>query len=80
METESIEQKEPSNKADLIEPTEQTLKDISSVKGKIYVYPIRDWKEYLGESVLIIFSVLLALFVTEYISKLHERENTRNST
>ena len=78
METESIEQKEPSNKADLIEPTEQTLKDISSVKGKIYVYPIRDWKEYLGESVLIIFSVLLALFVTEYISKLHERENTRN--
>jgi hypothetical protein len=46
-------------------------------KGKTYVYPIRDWKEYLGESLLIIFSVLLALIGTEYIGKLHERENTK---
>jgi hypothetical protein len=43
---------------------------------KNYVYPVRDWKEYLGESLLIVFSVLLALSVTEYISKLHEKNNT----
>jgi hypothetical protein len=34
--------------------------DVSSKKDKTYVYPIRDWKEYLGESLLIVFSVLLA--------------------
>ena len=52
--------------------------DVSSKKDKTYVYPIRDWKEYLGESFLIIFSVLLALGVTEYINKFHERENTKS--
>jgi hypothetical protein len=50
---------------------------LSSNKGKTYVYPIRDWKEYLGESLLIIFSVLLALIGTEYIDKLHDKENTK---
>jgi hypothetical protein len=44
---------------------------------KKYVYPIRDWKEYLGESFLIVFSVFLALFLTEHINKLHEKENTK---
>ena len=44
---------------------------------KKYVYPIRDWKEYLVESFLIVFSVLLALFLTEHINKLHEKENTK---
>jgi hypothetical protein len=52
--------------------------DFSAKKDKTYVYPIRDWKEYLGESLLIIFSVLLALGVTEYINKFHERENTKS--
>jgi hypothetical protein len=47
-------------------------------KSKNYVYSIKDWKEYLGESLLIIFSVFLALFVTEYINKLHEKANTRD--
>jgi hypothetical protein len=45
---------------------------------KKYVYPIRDWKEYLGESLMIVFSVLLALFLTEHINKLHEKENTKS--
>jgi hypothetical protein len=40
------------------------------------VYILRDWKEYLGESFLIMFSVLLALFLTEYITKLHEKKET----
>jgi hypothetical protein len=52
--------------------------DPGSKKEKTYVYPIRDWKEYLGESLLIIFSVLLALGVSEYINKFHERENTKS--
>jgi hypothetical protein len=43
----------------------------------IYVQP-RDWKEYLGESLLIVFSVLLALFLTEALNKQHERHNTKN--
>ena len=74
----NIEQEEQSNEEENIEQKGQTLKDMSSIRDKIFVYTIRDWKEYLGESFLIIFSVLLALFFTEYISKLHEREHTRN--
>ncbi|OCX53202.1 hypothetical protein BEL04_02510 [Mucilaginibacter sp. PPCGB 2223] len=41
------------------------------------VYVLRGWKEYMGESLLIIFSVLLALFLTEYITNLHEKKQTR---
>lgn len=44
---------------------------------KPQVYILRDIKEYLGESVLIIFSVLLALGLTEYFNNLHEQKNTR---
>jgi hypothetical protein len=40
------------------------------------VYTLRDWKEYLGESFLIIFSVLLALVLTEYFNSLHEKKAT----
>ena len=75
MENEDIVSKEQSNDAESIEQKEQPSIE---VKSKTYVYPIRNWKEYLGESILIIFSVLLALIVTEYINKLHERENTRS--
>jgi hypothetical protein len=45
-------------------------------KEKPHVYVLRDFKEYLGESALIIFSVLLALILTEYISNLHEKKAT----
>ena len=44
---------------------------------KPYVFAKRDLKEYLGESLLIVFSVLLALFVTESINKLHEKQKTK---
>jgi hypothetical protein len=33
-----------------------------SQKSKPEVYVLRDWKEYLGESFLIMFSVLLGFF------------------
>ncbi len=42
-----------------------------------HVAIVRDWKEYLGESLLIIFSVLLALFLTEVINKIHENNETK---
>jgi hypothetical protein len=37
------------------------------------VIVVRNFKEYLGESLLIVFSVLLALIVTEAISRFNER-------
>ena len=46
-------------------------------KHKQEVYILRDLREYLGESLLIIFSVLLALFLTEFINNLHEKSQTR---
>jgi hypothetical protein len=45
-------------------------------KPKQEVYVLRSFKEYLGESALIIFSVLLALFLTEFINNLHEKTQT----
>ena len=48
-----------------------------SHKSKPEVYILRDWKEYAGESFLIIFSVLLALFLTEYITNLHDKKETK---
>jgi hypothetical protein len=41
-----------------------------------YVSVGRNWKEYLGESLLIVFSVLLALSLTEYINKVHDQNKT----
>ncbi len=41
------------------------------------VLTVRDWKDYLGESMLIIFSVALALVVTEYFNGLHEKQQTK---
>jgi len=37
----------------------------------------RNWKEYAGESLMIIFSVLLALILTEIFNKIHENKQTR---
>jgi hypothetical protein len=62
-----------------MEETEMPVPATSPNKEKMEVYTIRDWKEYLGESLLIIFSVLLALIVTEYLNRLHENENTKET-
>jgi hypothetical protein len=40
------------------------------------VISVRTWKEYLGESMLIIFSVVLAIIMTELINKIHEDSET----
>ncbi len=49
-----------------------------NIKSKSEVYVLRDWKEYAGESLLIIFSVLLALVLTEFINKIHDKNETRD--
>src|SRR6476469_9868342 len=36
----------------------------------------RNWKEYLGECLLIVFSVILALILTEVINKINDRKRT----
>jgi len=59
-----------------IQPDPENLKKAHH-SDKPEVYILRDWKEYLGESILIIFSVLLALILTEYFSNLHEKKETR---
>ena len=38
---------------------------------------VRNWKEYLGESLLIVFSVALAIILTEVLTKIHENQQTR---
>ncbi len=59
-----------------IEELPQEVK--SGTTEKPFLYTKRDWKEYLGESILIVFSVLLALIVTEFLNERHEKETTRN--
>ena len=63
---------EPAN-----EPTSEPVAAQPVVKEKApEVITVRTWKEYVGESILIIFSVVLALVLTEYINNLHEKERT----
>jgi tetratricopeptide (TPR) repeat protein len=41
------------------------------------VIAVRNWKEYLGESLLIIFSVSLAIGLTEMFTAFHENQQTK---
>jgi hypothetical protein len=45
--------------------------------GRPEVIVVRNWKEYLGESLLIVFSVALAIILTEVFTKIHEDRQTR---
>jgi hypothetical protein len=62
---------------------EDEKKDVSAIhlqkieKERPEVVTVRNWKEYLGESILIIFSVGLALILTERFNKLHEERQTK---
>jgi hypothetical protein len=38
---------------------------------------VRNWKEYLGESLLIVFSVVLAIGLTELINNINEERRTK---
>jgi hypothetical protein len=50
---------------------------IQSKHERPEVLTVRDWKEYLGESLLIIFSVVLALILTEMVNKANEKKQTK---
>jgi hypothetical protein len=51
--------------------------DSKGKKNKLpEVLVVRNWKEYAGESLMIIFSVLLALLLTEIFNKIHENQQT----
>jgi hypothetical protein len=56
---------------------EAELKPAKEKKQLPEVLTVRNWKEYLGESLLIIFSVALALGLTEYFTSLHEKQQAR---
>lgn len=62
-----------------IEQNQHSIDD-SIKKKKKHHHPIvvvaRDWKEYLGECLLIVFSVALAIGITEYLTSLHEKNQT----
>ena len=46
-------------------------------KELLEVITVRTWKEYVEESLLIVFSVVLALLLTTLFQKLHENKQTR---
>jgi hypothetical protein len=47
--------------------------------GRPEVIIVRNWKEYLGDSLLIIFSVALAIILTEVFAKIHESQQTKDA-
>jgi len=47
-----------------------------ATKERSEVIAVRTWKEYIEECLLIVFSVILALVVTEAFSKQHEKQHT----
>jgi hypothetical protein len=49
-------------------------KKIKTARPEVVV--VRNLKEYLGESLLIVFSVILALILTEVFNKIHENQQT----
>lgn len=55
--------------------------DASATKKDRKQHPVvvveRGWKEYAGECLLIVFSVILALGLTEYFTKLHEESHAK---
>lgn len=71
MEEQEKETQDPSP-APLQQDEEEAIK-----KERPEVIIVRNWREYLGESMLIVFSVILALALTEWFSKLHEEAQTR---
>jgi len=58
----------------LPEPAPEVLHTMKKKKHHPVVVIERDWKEYLGECLLIVFSVALAIGITEYLTSLHEEK------
>ena len=60
-----------------IQPAPAPETQVSKPEKIQEVYVLREWKEYIGEALLIIFSVFLGLAFTEWINSMHERSETR---
>lgn len=54
-----------------------TIKNKKTTKERSEVIAVRTWKEYVEECALIVFSVIIALVVTEAINTRHEKQHTR---
>jgi hypothetical protein len=52
------------------------LPTIKKKEKRPEVIVVRNWKEYFGDSLLIIFSVGLAIILTEIFNKIHENQRT----
>lgn len=57
----------------LNQPSPELIHEKKKKKHHPVVVVERDWKEYLGECLLIVFSVALAIGITEYLTSLHEK-------
>ncbi|HTB24597.1 MAG TPA: hypothetical protein VK711_04470 [Puia sp.] len=60
-----------------VEPENKPAPSNSKKDERPEVIIVRNWKEYLGESLLIVFSVALAIILTEVFTKIHENQQTR---
>lgn len=60
-----------------IRKEEITVREPKKAKELPKVSIVRNWKEYLGESLLIVFSVALALALTEIITNINNERRTK---
>lgn len=61
----------------LPQPVPEPIHEKKKKKHHPVVVVERDWKEYLGECLLIVFSVALAIGITEYLTSLHEKQKAQ---
>ncbi len=74
---ETLKEENPSPAIETIKNEESAIVNKKEKKELPEVSIVRNWKEYFGESLLIIFSVILALGLTEVINNLNEEKRTK---
>ncbi|SRR6266487_767265 len=74
---ETIKEENPSPSTETIKEESSTTINKDKPKELPEVSIVRNWKEYLGESLLIIFSVILALGLTEVINNINDEKRTK---
>ncbi|OOQ59174.1 hypothetical protein [Mucilaginibacter pedocola] len=58
------------------EPKEDAPVQPIVIPGPVEVFSTKGWKEYFSESAMIVFSVLVALALTEVVNYFHEKKDT----
>jgi hypothetical protein len=79
---ESIKEENPTAVTNEESSSSTSITEVATVHNKKElpeVSVVRNWKEYLGECALIVFSVLLALGLTEYFNNLHEKSEAKET-